>query len=295
MRAARVLICAALAGMLAAPSCGAAELVERGVAVWEGSEAEFGGFSGLAVDADGGGFLAINDIGWIYHVVVRRDEDGRIAAIGTDWHRELPDKPGSQIDSFERDAEALTRGADGTLYLGYESLTRVVSLRQPDLVPTYLHDWQRFRPLWGNESIEALAARPEGGLIAVLEVAGEDGGYATLMWNGGDWTDGAPIDGAGDYAASDATFGPDGRLYLLERRVTFFGNFATRIRRFDWNGNGAVGVGEVLLETDPGTLDNMEGICVWRDAADRSIVTLISDDNFRSLQTTIVAEYEVRE
>ncbi len=286
---------AVLAFMLAAGSCGAAELVERGIFRWEESEAEFGGFSGLVVDPDGAGFLAVSDIGWMYRATVRRDAEGRITAIETDWHKELPDHPGSEINSFERDAEALARGPDGTLYIGYESLTRIVSARLPDLVPTYLHDWQRFRPLWGNESIEGLAVRPEGGLVAVLELAGADNSYPTLMWDGGDWTDGVPIPGAGDYDASDATFGPDGKFYLLERRVTIFGRFATRIRRFDWANGGVVGGGEVLLETEPGTLDNMEGISVWQDDQGRSIVSLISDDNFRWLQSTIVAEYEIRE
>ena len=35
----------------------------------------------------------------------------------------------------------------------------------------------------------------------------------------------------------------------------------------------------------------MEGISVWRDAAGRTRVTLISDDNFFALQRTVIVEY----
>ena len=69
----------------------------------------------------------------------------------------------------------------------------------------------------------------------------------------------------GDFLVVDADFGPDGKLYVLERDFGWLG-FRTRVRRFALGPDG-LGDEVTLLETPFGELDNMEGISVWRDAA----------------------------
>ena len=281
----------------AAPAClEAAALLPVSTYVWDEDKPGFGGFSGLAMDDNGAGFLAVSDNGWMYRAEISRDAQGRIASVASAWYSRLLKNPGEPADdAFSQDAEALAIGHDGTIYVGYESLTRIVSVTLPELTPTWLHRWDRFKAYWGNESIEGLTEQLGGGLLAVLEVPNTRGGYATLVQTADDWTEGPIIPGAGDYAASDAAFGPDDKLYILERRTTLFGRFATRVRRFGWDRHGVTDAGEVLLETQPGTLDNMEGLSFWHRADGRTMVTLISDDNFMLLQTTMLADYELAE
>lgn len=298
MRIADVLLPAALSMGLAAQAA-AAELVPLGLYAWRESGDAFGGFSGLVMAPGGASLYAVSDEGELFHATVRRDAANRIEGIATDWHSRLIDNNGKPVAGFTADAEALAPARDGGLYVAYESYSRVSEIRPPDLHPTALHDYRRFQDLWSNDSFEGVAERPEGGLIVVSEKPGEGGAaYPTFLGDGHGaqmvWRRGPGIPGAdGGFGASDAAFGPDGRFYLLERRVSLAG-FATRIRRFGYR-DGAFGASETLLETASGTLDNMEGMSLWTDAAGRTVISLISDDNFLFLQKTIVAEYEVKE
>ena len=40
-------------------------------------------------------------------------------------------------------------------------------------------------------------------------------------------------------------------------------------------------------------IDNMEGLAVWQNAKDETILTLISDDNFGRLQRTILLDFKL--
>jgi hypothetical protein len=146
-----------------------------------------------------------------------------------------------------------------------------------------------------NSGLEALAMDGDGTLYAIPERSGAlSRPFPVYRLRDGQWDKSLQIRRDGDFLVVDADFGPDGRLYVLERDFEWLGGFATRVRRFSL---GPDGFGEevTLLETDLGTLDNMEGISVWRDAAGRIRVTLIADDNFLAFQSTVLAEYLLTE
>jgi hypothetical protein len=298
VRIADLLLPAALSAGLATQAA-AAELVPLGQYTWREDGSAFGGFSGLVMAPGGTSFYAVSDEGELFHATVLRGAANRIERIATDWHSRLIDNNGKPVAGFTADAEALAPARDGGLYVAYESYARITEIHPPDVNPTALHAYQRFRDLWSNESFEGVAERPGGGLIVVSEKPdGSEGAYPTFLGDGHGtamaWRPGPGIPGAdGGFDASDAAFGSDGRFYLLERRVSL-GGFATRIRRFGWQ-DGAFGASETLLETASGALDNMEGMSLWTDAAGRTVISLISDDNFLFLQRTLVAEYEVKE
>lgn len=295
MRIAELLLAAVLAAGPAAAT--AADLVPLGAYTWREADESFGGFSGLVMARDGASLHAVSDEGALYRALIRRDGANRIERIVTDWHFPLLDSKGRPVAGFTSDAEALAPARDGGLYVAYESFTRVTAIHPPDMRPTPLHGFRRFDTLWSNESFEGVAERPEGGLVVVGETPDAEGAYPTFLGDrqGGKvvWRPGPGIPGADGYGASDAAFGPEGRFYLLERQVSL-GGFATRIRRFGWQA-GRLGPAETLLETAPGTLDNMEGMSLWTGPGGRTVISLISDDNFLFLQKTVVAEYELVE
>jgi hypothetical protein len=50
--------------------------------------------------------------------------------------------------------------------------------------------------------------------------------------------------------------------------------------------------GPVIFQADDrAQIDNMEGLAVHRDAQGRTILTLISDDNYSILQRTLLLEF----
>ena len=277
-----------------APMGRTAELVQRGIYEWSEAGDAFGGFSGLAMEADGGSFLAVSDQGWLFRADLGRDGAGRIRDARTVWQGRFLDNKGVEVTPFQADAEALAVAPDGTVFVGFEAYTRIAAFHPPDMMPAPQHEWDRFKPLWGNEAVEGVAILPDRSLLAVLEEP-RDGHYRTLIGRDRDWRDGPDLPAPDGYAASDATVGPDGRLYLLERRLTLTARFVTRIRRFEIVGDDGFGPGETLLETAPGVLDNMEGISLWQDGAGQTVVTLISDDNFLPIQNTLLAEYDLVE
>jgi hypothetical protein len=291
-------IAALVAAALAATPAMPAPLTPLGLYYWNARLPGFGGLSGLIMDADGVGLLTVSDRGTLFRARIERDRPGgRIARIAVTWQGRPKDAHLESVAGFREDAEALSPGPDGTTYIGFEGYTRVSAFHLPDLSPTATHTWDRFRSLWGNGAIEALATLPDGALMAVVErPRTESSGYPVLIGRDGDWRAGANIPVPDDYAAVGADVGPDGMLYLLERRFALGPGYSTRVRRFALAGDGiAPGMGEVLLATDPGELDNMEGISLWRDAGGRMVMTLISDDNFLPIQNTMVAEYIVAE
>lgn len=289
----RAAIPAALAALLAAAAVLAEPAERPDLFIWaEQDRSDFGGFSGLVMDPDGAGLVAVSDRGGIWTARIARDGAGRIAAVTTTSVVLPRDSRGQPQTGFLSDAEALTVAKDGRLMVGYEGLTRVAGYDLPDLVPKATDRWDRFRALWGNEAIEGLATLPDGRLLAVIETADADGAYPTYLLGPQGWQDGPTIPGADGYAASGADVGPDGRLYLLERWYGPGLGFATRLRVFPAT-PGDFGTGRTILETRPGQLDNMEGISVWRRGDGELVATLVSDDNFSLFQKTELAELPI--
>jgi hypothetical protein len=100
------------------------------------------------------------------------------------------------------------------------------------------------------------------------------------------------MDGA---APTGADFGPDGRLYVLERAFAFPAGFRFRLRRFEVEGD-RIGPGEVLLDLgEVSVSDNGEGVAVWRDENGAIRIDVISDDNFNLLQRTLILEFVLEE
>jgi hypothetical protein len=279
----------ALGGMQAAR---AAEAVQVARLEWGAGDPRFGGFSGLVVEDGGRRVTAVTDHGTLWSGDVARGPDH--APTGVDWMfaGQLLDNKGRPVADFRQDAEDLARGADGRLYVSFEHYARISGFDPPDLRPHVTHAWDRFRALWNNEGFEALAVLPDGDLVAVVETA-VDGGYPTFRRTGAlTWAAGPPIPaGEGGYAAAGADVGPDGRLYLLERRMTVLLSFATRVRRFAVTGDGW-GPGDVVLETGSGALPNMEAISVWTGSDGALRLTLMSDNGFRAAPS-VLAEFRL--
>lgn len=261
---------------------------------WSESDPAFGGFSAIELRDGGAAFTAVSDRGhWAEGALVRRD--GRLTAVTLTAFGPLHGVEGRPLTGDEVDAEGLAVDGEGGFYVSFEAFHRVRRYDALDAVPSAVPRNPDFRRLQANSGLEALAVDADGTLYAVPERSGAlERPFPVHRLRDGAWDRTLRLPRSGDFLVAGADFGPDGRLYLLERAFTWLGGFATRVRRFTLGPDG-FDAGETLLETDFGSPDNHEGISVWRDAEGEIRVTLIADDNFFALQSTVLAEYRLVE
>jgi hypothetical protein len=260
---------------------------------WSLPDDWFGGFSGIEVSDDGSAFVAISDRGQITTGTFQRDR-GEISAITLATHNLLRDDKNIPTVQPRTDAEGLAVGSDGRLHISFERVDRVWTYDTPDGIATWASYHLGWRALNTNGGLEALAVSPDDVLWAIAETTGR-GAEVSLVYSrapGQKWSQVFVVDLDDDFSPVGADFGPDGRLYLLERGLYPFG-FRSRVRALTLGSNG-IGSYETLMQSRIGQHDNLEGLSVWTDDAGRTRLTMISDDNFMAFQKTEIVEYVLR-
>lgn len=266
---------------------------------WRGEQNWFGGFSALEMADDGASAVVLSDRALLVEARVSRDADGRIAAVTPLRHWRLSSSTGRPLAGPLADSEGLAVAPDGALYISFEGVHRVARYARPGAPAQVLNDPDVFRGLPGNGSLEGLAIDARGRLYTLPE-SGRDGHGDIPVYRydaAGGWRVVFSLPARGRFLPVGADFGPDGRLYVLERAVGLLG-FRSRLRRWTITETGtgpSAGQEETLLRTGPGTHDNLEGLSVWRDNAGRLRATMVSDDNFFALQRTELVEYALPE
>jgi hypothetical protein len=256
---------------------------------WYINDPAFGGLSAIEVDETGTGFVALSDRGHFFSGTLHRDGDGRVDGVTDVVVTPVTGRDGKRLRKGKLDSEGLAIGPDG-IYVSLEGPAQVVRFKTLAGGGRALASADDFAGMQRNSSLEALAIDADGALYTLPERSGRlDEPFPVYRYDG-DWTQPFSIPRIGEYLPTAADFGPDGRLYVLEREFHGLRGFQSRVRRFDI-GNPAAG--ETLLETVIGQHDNLEGLSVWRDADGALRLTMISDDNFRFFQSTQIVEYAV--
>jgi hypothetical protein len=158
-----------------------------------------------------------------------------------------------------------------------------------------------------NSARERLAAKEDapvkdsalaGTLIAISERGLDKAGNINAFLIGGSSPGSFTVKRSASYDISDAALLPGGDLLLLERRFSWTGGLAIRMRRIalaDIMPNALVD-GAILFEADLGyEIDNMEGLSVHRGASGEVVLTLVSDDNFSIIQRTLLLQFTLVE
>ena len=187
------------------------------------------GLSGLAITPDGRRVTMLDDRSFAWRARLRR-EGARPAGLGPVTRIALRRPDGRPM--YGLDSEGLHVLPDGTLAVAYEGFHRILLHRPPDWRSEVLDAPARLLRMPRNAGVEALAGAPDGTLHAVTE--GRRHGRHPL-WRvspGGRWTALTPLHVPGRFRPVGADIGPDGRLYLLERRFGPLPRFATRVRSF---------------------------------------------------------------
>lgn len=269
---------------------GGAELLTA--RAWSRDEGWFGGFSGLHVFPGGSRALVLNDSARLVAVRLIRDGAGQLTGVEPERTWRLRSSAGRVLSGRVADSEGLAVAENGTIFVSFEGVHRVVRYDTPQAPAQGQNAPQVFGDLPDNGSLEALAIDARGRLYTMPE-AGRDAEGNIPVWRGeaGRWQVAFSLPARGRFRPVGADIGPDGRFYLLERSVSLLG-FRSRLRRWTLTETG-VTEEQTLLTTDAGTHDNLEGLSVWRDGDGALRATMISDDNFLKIQRTELIEYRL--
>ena len=191
------------------------------------------------------------------------------------------------------DSEGLAVAADGTIFVSFEHVARVLRYDSADGPARNLPTPREFGRFQSNSSLEALAIDAEGTLYTLPERSGAlTRPFPVWRFKNGAWDQPFDLRRDASFLPVGADIGPDGRLYLLEREFLGLSGFASRVRSFALGDQG-LSDERTEIETTAGQHDNLEGISVWRDASGHLRLTMVADDNFNFFQTTEIVEYRL--
>lgn len=283
----------ALIGVLAlggpAGTAERAGAVHLGTHVWRERAPWFGGFSGIEISDDGREMLALSDRATLVSATLGRT-DGRVSGVKVHRADKLRSSGNKILKGRSGDSEGLALAPGGGHYISFEGAHRLAHFGAAHARSTVMPQPAAFRQLAPNGSFEPLAIDRRGYLYTMPESSRvADGSIPVYRWDGRRWSTPFTLPQRQDYLPVGADFGPDGRLYLLERATRTLG-FRSRIRRWDMV-RGVARNEQIILQTSTGTHQNLEGLAIWRDAGQRLRATMISDDNFLFLLRTEIVEY----
>jgi len=258
---------------------------------WTDPMPNFGGFSGIELSRDRQSMIVVSDKGYAVEAALERNTTGGLTGVNVTRRYGLTARNGSTLTTNEGDAEGLDWDGGDRINVSFESgrLSRVTQYARGGTQISQRRRDPRWRTRYHNATLEALAIDAQGRAVVIPEGPDEDG-FPVFRQNGDAWDILAMLPNDTDFLPVGADFGPDGALYLLERkfRLAFFGTRISRIDPEDW------GRRHILVETAYGVLDNHEGISITEDSAGRLWATTISDDNQNRFQRTEIAEFLLR-
>ncbi len=262
---------------------------------WElrSDNGDFGGISALVALKDGR-FLGVSDSGALIGFGMSGD-----ARADRPFIAALPGAFGKGITYKDRDSEGIAYDSmTGRVWVSYEHSHAIrrfpASMSRVDgtVRPVTMRRWPR------NSGAEALVRLNDGRFLAFAEGGPDDGIYPAIQFSGDPVESGTtqfpflyrPTQG---YRITDGSQLPDGRLLLLERRIGFPEGFTAKLLVLDPAkiARNATVSGEVIAKLAPPLLvDNMEGLAITQEQG-RTIVWLVSDNNFNAIQRTLLMKF----
>ncbi|WP_342360382.1 esterase-like activity of phytase family protein [Terrarubrum flagellatum] len=278
--------------------------VFRGGMELKSSHPQFGGLSGIAMDADGAGFLAVSDVGSWFQAKIAYD-GARPVALSDCVLAPILNSDGKPVRHtrwWDTESLCLDRGF---AYVGVERVNDV-----------FRFDWAKdgfkargqlmpvpptFKTLPNNRGCECLAIAPKtspvaGALVAIAERSGARSAPTKGFILTGPRQGEFELQLKDGFDATDITFLANGDLLVLERFYETFKGVAMRIRRIDGATvkSGALLDGPIQIEADLSyQVDNMEALGLHVTREGETILTLLSDDNFSILQRTLLLQFEL--
>ncbi len=281
----------------------------------ESRDGRFGGLSGIEISGDGRTALLVSDQGDLFSATLDYDA-GVLTGLSGVTVSHLTDANGAPLaDKYSSDAESLRaangeglagNGETGEVVIGFERDNRAISYRVDangravEATPLALPDSVKALPF--NRGLEGIAVIPQGapnaGAIVAFGESESDASPGVIRgWliAGGKTRD-LGLTRTSGFDLTDIVALPDGDLIVLERHFSMFLGVAMRIRRLsaaELDGPQPMSGTTLLTAGMAHAVDNMEGVAIHRDETGRTILTIVSDDNFSALQRTLILQFEL--
>ncbi len=256
---------------------------------------EFGELSDLIPATGDTRLHFVADNGLWYTAKPRFDAQGRLVGLDDGEVGRLKGPDGRPLEAaMTRDAEALTRLADGSMLVAFERLHRILHYPSGELplagVPVVFPRPPGMDGVPRNMGIEAMLGLPDGRILVLLE-SPEGSEFHGFLWSEDRWS-AIRLAGSGDFRPTSISALPGGDLLIAERRYTPASGVSVRIRRVALADikPGARLEGTVIATFLPPLLyDNIEGLAVQATIEEGWVrILLVSDDNLNPNQQTLL-------
>jgi len=282
----------------------------RGGLVLRARHRRFGGLSALHVSADGRRLLALSDVGRWVSARLSYDRAGRLIGLDRGRIGRLMRPGGGRTRWRQRDAETIAALSGGRFLVGFEGTPRIwiyPASRVPFAsAPRRVRVPRGLRFAARNAGLEALTVLHDGRLFALaedLEAPQPHGAMAHAAWvrSRRAWA-ALAYDRVGLYRPTGAATLPRGTRHagsvvVLERGVSLFTGFRARlmlVRAKAIRPGAVIRPRHLATLASPLTVDNFEGIATRRGPKGETLVYLVSDDNFRKSQRTLLMMFVLR-
>jgi hypothetical protein len=261
---------------------------------------DFGGLSGFAWTARDR-FVAISDRG---HYMSARLQltGGRPSGVDQAEINILP-YSGKGKRRHRMDSEGLDI-VGNHLWVSFEGLDRL-AIYQPlssgklKVRKTYYPQKAIVQLNEDNKGFESIAVAPDtsphkGAVVILSENVPKHSVMGWIFKNGAYQAFSLPK--VGSLRPTDAAFLANGDLVIVERSFSLLGGLKIQLRRIfskDLKAGSIPGVGTLFSGNLRYELDNIEGLAVQDMPDGSSILTLVSDDNFSSLQRTLLLQFRL--
>ena len=277
-------------------------LIWRGGISMSANSDNFGGWSDIHVSPDGRTLSSISDQGSWLTATIAYDRQGNLeglvsAQIGS--LRGLDGKP--LTNKVDADAEGMAAMPDGSWLVSFERNHRIWHYPTLDGTPVALNPPQDFARQPANGGVEALTILSDGRIAAISEDysvmpgmvvgwIGQPAGENRYSWQSFQY---ATMPGFNPTALASL---PDGGFVLLERAFDMARGVRVRVMSVEagqFEPGATVHARELARLAAPAAVDNLEGIAATKGPRGETLLWLISDDNFNTLQRNLLLLFEL--
>ncbi|RXF75638.1 esterase-like activity of phytase family protein [Hansschlegelia zhihuaiae] len=261
-------------------------------------DADFGGLSGLRVDETGRSLTAISDRGTWFRGTIDYEGERPVAITGLTRTptpgrdgRPLPGRRGADTEALEIEGRTAWVSSERVHWLTRYALDgdgRPKGAGQAVALPKAAAGAKR------NSGYEAMARLKSGAIVLIAENFPDENGDNRAFVAGGKTPFAFAVRRTDDFSPTDLVRLPDGDLVMLERRYRPPFSLSVRLKRLAAKdvAAGAPADGPVLMEASLAQrIDNFEALSAHRAPDGRTVLTLLSDDNFSALQRTLLMQF----